>query len=258
VNPSSGLFDLTGRVAVVTGGSRGLGRAMVLALAAHGADVAIASRKVDACEVVAAEVREATGRRALAVGCHVGRWEQCDALVERVEAELGPIGVLVNNAGMSPLYPSLPGVSEDLFDKVMAVNLKGPFRLAALIGDHMAAGAGGSIINVSSVASLQPSPVELPYAAAKAGLNALTVGLAHAFAPKVRVNTLMPGPFLTDISKAWDLDEFAETARRFIPLGRGGQPEEVVGAALYLASDASSYTTGATIKIDGGAAWAGA
>ncbi len=258
MNPSSGLFDLTGRVAVVTGGSRGLGRAMVLALAAHGADVAIASRKVDACEVVAAEVREATGRRALAVGCHVGRWEQCDALVERVEAELGPIGVLVNNAGMSPLYPSLPGVSEDLFDKVMAVNLKGPFRLAALIGDHMAAGAGGSIINVSSVASLQPSPVELPYAAAKAGLNALTVGLAHAFAPKVRVNTLMPGPFLTDISKAWDLDEFAETARRFIPLGRGGQPEEVVGAALYLASDASSYTTGATIKIDGGAAWAGA
>jgi NAD(P)-dependent dehydrogenase (short-subunit alcohol dehydrogenase family) len=108
------------------------------------------------------------------------------------------------------------------------------------------------------VASIQPAPVELPYAAAKAGLNALTVGLAHAYAPKVRVNTLMPGPFLTDISKAWDLDAFAETARRSIPLGRGGQPEEVVGAALYLASDASSYTTGATIKIDGGAAWAGA
>ena len=166
--------------------------------------------------------------------------------------------MLVNNAGMSPLYPSLPEVSEDLFDKVLAVNLKGPFRLAALVGARMAAGAGGSIINVSSVASIQPAPVELPYAAAKAGLNALTVGLAHAFAPKVRVNTLMPGPFLTDISKAWDLEAFAETARRFIPLGRGGQPEEVVGAALYLASDASSYTTGATIKIDGGAAWAGA
>jgi len=258
VSPSPDAFDLTGRVAVVTGGSRGLGRAMVLAFAAHGADVAIASRKVDACEALAAEVRHDTGRRALAVGCHVGRWEQCDALVERVEADLGPIGVLVNNAGMSPLYPSLPEVSEDLFDKVLAVNLRGPFRLAALVGAHMAAGAGGSIINVSSVASLQPAPVELPYAAAKAGLNALTVGLAHAFAPKVRVNTLMPGPFLTDISKAWDLEEFAETARRFIPLGRGGQPEEVVGAALYLASDASSYTTGATIKIDGGAAWAGA
>jgi len=258
VSPPPDAFDLTGRVALVTGGSRGLGRQMVLAFATHGADVAIASRKVDACEALAAEVRETTGRRALAVGCHVGRWEECDGLVERVEAELGPIRVLVNNAGMSPLYPSLPEVSEDLFDKVLAVNLKGPFRLAALVGARMAAGAGGSIINVSSVASIQPAPVELPYAAAKAGLNALTVGLAHAYAPKVRVNTLMPGPFLTDISKAWDLEAFAETARRFIPLGRGGQPEEVVGAALYLASDASSYTTGATIKIDGGAAWAGA
>jgi NAD(P)-dependent dehydrogenase (short-subunit alcohol dehydrogenase family) len=258
VSPPPDAFALTGRVAVVTGGSRGLGRQMVLAFATHGADVAIASRKVDACEALAAEVRETTGRRALAVGCHVGRWEECDGLVERVEAELGPIRVLVNNAGMSPLYPSLPEVSEDLFDKVLAVNLKGPFRLAALVGAHMAAGAGGSIINVSSVASIQPAPVELPYAAAKAGLNALTVGLAHAYAPKVRVNTLMPGPFLTDISRAWDLEAFAETARRFIPLGRGGQPEEVVGAALYLASDASSYTTGATIKIDGGAAWAGA
>ena len=258
MSPPPDAFDLTGRVAVVTGGSRGLGRQMVLAFAAHGADVAIASRKVDACEALAAEVREATGRRALAVRCHVGRWDECDALVERVEAELGPIGVLVNNAGVSPLYPSLPEVSEDLFDKVLAVNLKGPFRLAALVGARMAAGAGGSIINVSSVASIQPAPVELPYAAAKAGLNALTVGLAHAYSPKVRVNTLMPGPFLTDISKAWDLDAFAETARRSIPLARGGQPEEVVGAALYLASDASSYTTGATIKIDGGAAWAGA
>ena len=173
MSPPPDAFDLTGRVAVVTGGSRGLGRQMVLAFAAHGADVAIASRKVDACEALAAEVREATGRRALAVGCHVGRWEECDALVERVEAELGPIRVLVNNAGMSPLYPSLPEVSEDLFDKVLAVNLKGPFRLAALVGARMAAGAGGSIINVSSVASIQPAPVELPYAAAKAGLNAL-------------------------------------------------------------------------------------
>ncbi|HEY8093312.1 MAG TPA: SDR family NAD(P)-dependent oxidoreductase, partial [Acidimicrobiales bacterium] len=130
MSPPPDAFDLTGRVAVVTGGSRGLGRQMVLAFAAHGADVAIASRKLDACDALAAEVREATGRRALAVGCHVGRWDECDALVERVEAELGPIGVLVNNAGMSPLYPSLPEVSEDLFDKVLAVNLKGPFRLA--------------------------------------------------------------------------------------------------------------------------------
>jgi len=256
VSPSPDAFDLTGRVAVVTGGSRGLGRAMVLAFAAHGADVAIASRKVDACEALAAEVRHATGRRALAVGCHVGRWEQCDALVERVEADLGPIGVLVNNAGMSPLYPSLPEVSEDLFDKVLAVNLKGAFRLSALVGTRMAAGEGGSIINVSSIAAVQPTPIELPYAAAKAGLNALTIGLARAFGPKVRVNCLMPGPFLTDISKAWDLPSFEQAAKRTIPLQRGGQAEEIVGAALYLASDASSFTTGAVLKIDGGLAYA--
>ena len=182
MSPPPDAFDLSGRVAVVTGGSRGLGREMVLAFATHGADVAIASRKVDACEALTGEVRAATGRRALAVGCHVGRWKDCGALVERVEAELGPIGVLVNNAGMSPLYPSLPEVTEDLFDKVLAVNLKGPFRLASLVGAHMAAGAGGSIINVSSVASIQPAPGELPYAAAKAGLNALTVGAG----PRVR------------------------------------------------------------------------
>jgi NAD(P)-dependent dehydrogenase (short-subunit alcohol dehydrogenase family) len=118
----------------------------------------------------------------------------------------------------------------------------------------MAAGDGGSIINVSSVAAVSPSPIEVPYAAAKAGLNNLTVALARAFGPKVRVNCIMPGPFLTDISKAWDLEAFQRQAQHNIPLKRGGEPHEVVGAALYLASDASSYTTGAVIKIDGGVA----
>jgi len=249
-------FDLSGRVAVVTGGSRGLGEAIVRAFAAHGADVVIASRKGEACAVLAAEIRGQTGRRALGVACHVGRWADCDALADAAYAEFGRVDVLVNNAGMSPLYPSIDEVSEELFDKVVSVNLKGPFRLAAVIGTRMMNGDGGSIINVSSIAAVQPSPGELPYAAAKAGLNNLTVGLARALAPKVRVNCIMPGPFLTDISKAWDLEAFARTAERYIPLGRGGQPEEVVGAALYLASDASSYTTGAVIKIDGGTAYA--
>jgi NAD(P)-dependent dehydrogenase (short-subunit alcohol dehydrogenase family) len=120
----------------------------------------------------------------------------------------------------------------------------------------MAKGEGGSIVNVSSIAAVQPSPAEIPYAVAKAGLNNLTIGLARVFAPKVRVNAIMPGPFLTDISKAWDLEGFREWAKTGIPLGRGGQPEEVVGAALYLATDTSSYTTGAVLKIDGGAAFA--
>lgn len=249
-------LDLGGKVTVVTGGSRGLGRAMVLGFARHGADVVIASRKLDACEALAKQVEAETGRRALGFACHVGRWSDCDALFEATYDTFGRADVLVNNAGMSPLYPSLPECSEELFDKVLAVNLRGPFRLSSLFGARMAAGEGGSIINVSSVAAVQPSPVEIPYGAAKAGLNNLTLGTARAFAPKVRVNCIMPGPFLTDISKAWDLEAFEKNAKFGIPLQRGGEPEEVVAAALYFASDASRYTTGAVLKIDGGAAWA--
>jgi NAD(P)-dependent dehydrogenase (short-subunit alcohol dehydrogenase family) len=248
-------FDLSGRVAVVTGGSRGLGREMCLAFAKHGADVVVASRKVDACVELAKEITDTTGQRAIGVACHVGRWDDCTALYEQVYEEMGHCEVLVNNAGMSPLYPSLAEVTEDLYDKVFGVNLKGPFRLSALFATRMAQENGGSIINVSSVAAVQPSPVELPYGTFKAGLNAMTLGMARAFSPKVRVNCIMPGPFLTDISKAWDLESFNKGAKTTIPLQRGGEPDEVVGAALYFASDASSYTTGAILKIDGGAAW---
>ena len=247
-------FDLTDRVAVVTGGSRGLGREMVLGFARHGANVVIASRKGEACEPLAKEVRQETGREALGLACHVGNWSDCDRLVDEVYAHYGRVDVLVNNAGMSPLYPSLAEVSEELYDKVLAVNLKGPFRLSSLIGTKMAEGNGGSIINVSSVAAVQPSPIEVPYGAAKAGLHNLTLSMARAFAPKVRVNCIMPGPFLTDISKAWPKENL-EALKRSVPLRRGGEPHEVVGAALYLASDASSYTTGAILKIDGGAAY---
>jgi NAD(P)-dependent dehydrogenase (short-subunit alcohol dehydrogenase family) len=246
------LFDLTGKVAVVTGGSRGLGRAMVHAFAANGADVVIASRKLDNCEAVASDVRERTGRRALPVAYHAGSWDDAQRLFDTTLAEFGRVDIVVNNAGMSPLYPSVDAVTEQLYDKVMAVNLKGPFRLSALAGTHMAANGGGSIIFVSSVASHRPSPDEIVYGAAKAGVNNLTTGLARTFGPSVRVNCLVPGPFLTDISHAWDLEAFADRARVAYALGRGGEPHEIVGAALYLASDASSYTTGALINIDGG------
>jgi NAD(P)-dependent dehydrogenase (short-subunit alcohol dehydrogenase family) len=245
-------FDLTGRVAVVTGGSRGLGAAMVAAFAEHGADVVIASRKLGACEELAAELAKRTGRRAVGAAFHAGRWADADRLADLVYAEFGRCDVLVNNAGMSPLYPSLSEVSEDLFDKVVAVNFKGPFRLSALIGARMAEAGGGSIINVSSTAAVRPGPGALVYGGAKAALDAMTVGMAQAYGPAVRCNVIMPGPFLTDISHAWDMEAFEQRARTSIPLQRGGQPHEVVGAALYLASDASSYTTGATIKIDGG------
>jgi NAD(P)-dependent dehydrogenase (short-subunit alcohol dehydrogenase family) len=246
-------FDLTDRVAVVTGGSRGLGREMVLAFARCGAKVVIASRKGQACEALAQQVRRETGRDALPVACHVGHWGECEALLDSAREHFGRLDVLVNNAGMSPVYGSLEEVSESLWDKVLGVNLKGPFRLAALAGSRMAEAHGGSIINVSSVAAVSPSPNELPYAAAKAGLHTLTVGMSRAFAPKVRVNCIMPGAFMTDISRSWDLDAFHKAAPLTIPLQRGGAPHEVIGAALYLASDASSYTTGAILKIDGGA-----
>jgi NAD(P)-dependent dehydrogenase (short-subunit alcohol dehydrogenase family) len=247
----SDLFDLTGKVAVVTGGSRGLGREMVLAFAERGADVVIASRKVENCETVAEEVR-ALGRRALAVGYHAASWDGADELAATAWAEFGRIDVLVNNAGMSPLYPSVDAVSEELFDKVVGVNLKGPFRLSSIVGTRMMADGGGSIIFVSSVASQRPSASELVYGAAKAGVNNLAYGLARTFGPTVRVNCIVPGPFLTDISKAWDLEAFEIQAKRGLALGRGGEPHEIVGAALYFASDASSYTTGTTLNVDGG------
>ena len=249
----SDSFDLHGKVAVVTGGSRGLGKEMVLGFARRGADVVIASRKADACEALAVQVREETGREALAVGCHVGKWEDCDSLVEQAYERFGKVDVLVNNAGMSPRYESLDAVSEDLWDKVLNVNLRGPFRLSALVGPRMQAAGGGSIIHVSTIAAVTPSPIEVPYGAAKAGLNNLTLSLARIWAPQVRVNCIMPGPFLTDISKAWPA-EFHEAMERSVPLARGGRPEEVVGAAIYFASDASSFTTGAILKIDGGTA----
>ncbi len=253
--PSPAGFDLTGKVALVTGGSRGLGREMCLGFAAAGATVAVVSRKLDACTAVAEEITASTGTKAAGFACNVARWADCDRLVDEVYDTFGTVDVLVNNAGSSPLYPSLAEVSEDLFDKVIGLNLKGPFRLAALIGTRMAASGGGSIINISTVGAVRPDTNALPYCAAKAGLNTLTVGLAQAFAPTVRVNGIMPGFFLTDISKAWgNEDAVAERAARLIPLRRSGKPSEIVGAALYLASPASSYTTGAIITVDGGLA----
>jgi NAD(P)-dependent dehydrogenase (short-subunit alcohol dehydrogenase family) len=249
----SELFDLSGRVALVTGGSRGLGRSMVLALAEAGADVVVASRKLEACEEVARLVREQTGRRALALACHVAHWEELEPVADAAYAEFGKIDVLVNNAGMSPLYDRVVDISEELWDKVLDVNLKGPFRLSAVIGTRMAEGGGGSIINVSSTGAVRPYGGIVPYAAAKAGLHAMTMAFAHAFGPDVRVNCIMPGSFRTDVTDHWDEAMF-EAAAATVPLRRVGEPDEIVGATLWLASDASSYVTGAVIPVTGGLA----
>ena len=243
------LFDFTGKVVLVTGGSRGLGYQMVKAFAERGADVVITSRKKEDCEVVAEEVR-ALGRRALAYGCHVGRWNEIDGLVDASYAEFGRVDVLINNAGMSPVTPTSADVTEELFDKVIGVNFKGPFRLAALVGHRMAAAGGGCVINVSSSGAIRPTPLAIPYCGAKAALNAMTEGFAAELGKyKVRFNVLSAGPFLTDISKHWP--EEAKTQVNSA-LGRPGRPEEVVTTALYLASPHSSYVSTCLARVDGG------
>jgi NAD(P)-dependent dehydrogenase (short-subunit alcohol dehydrogenase family) len=241
------LFDFSGKIALVTGGSRGLGYQMVKAFAERGADVVIASRKLENCERVAAEMR-ALGRRALAIAVHAGRWAECDRLVEAVYAAFGRVDILVNNAGMGPRMPSHE-VSEQLFDSVVNLNFKGPFRLASQVARRMMEGDGGCIINVSSTGALMPMPGVIPYSASKAALNAMSESLAWEYAPKVRVNTLSPGPFNTDIAKGWS--EGGEVQLRH-PRGRAADPPDIVTAALFLASPASVNVTGSLIRCDGG------
>jgi NAD(P)-dependent dehydrogenase (short-subunit alcohol dehydrogenase family) len=246
-------IDLSGRVALVTGGSRGLGRAIAAAYADAGADVVIASRKPDSVATAAEEIAAETGGTVIGIPAHVGRWSECDALIEAVLERMGHIEILVNNAGMAPLYPHLHEASEELFDKTIGVNLKGPFRLSALAAQAMTESGGGSIINISSVAALRPTQYEVPYGAAKSGLHVVTAGIALEYGPAVRANTIMAGPFLTDISEAWDMAAFDEFAAQ-MPMRRAGDPSEIAGAALYFASDLSRFTTGALLRVDGGQA----
>jgi NAD(P)-dependent dehydrogenase (short-subunit alcohol dehydrogenase family) len=244
---AANLFDLTGKVALVTGGSRGLGRQMVRAFAENGADVIIASRNLETCEEAAQEVR-ALGRRALAWSAHVGKWSDIDGLIDAAYKEFGRIDILVNNAGMSPRIASHE-MPESLFDSIVNLNFKGPFYLGAQVAKRMMDGDGGVIINVSSSGALVPLPQVVPYSGAKAALNAMTVSFAAEYGPKVRVNTISAGPFLTDIANAWtpEAREKSDNA-----LGRPGRPEEIVTAALFLASPHSSFTTGAIVRVDGG------
>jgi NAD(P)-dependent dehydrogenase (short-subunit alcohol dehydrogenase family) len=248
VNAGAPILD--GKRVLITGGSRGLGRAMALGMAQAGADLVLVSRKIEACREAAASIAEETGRDVGALACHVGHWEECGRLVEDAWNQFGRIDTLVNNAGMSPAYDKLTDVTEELYDKTFAVNAKGPFRLTAVFAERMYEAGGGSIINVSSIGAVKPRPDVVPYSGAKAALNAMTMGFAMAYGPLVRVNVIAPGPFLTDISANWEsaYEERAAAA----PMGRIGRPEEIVGAAIYLASDASSFTTASILTVDGG------
>jgi NAD(P)-dependent dehydrogenase (short-subunit alcohol dehydrogenase family) len=243
-------LDATDKVVVVTGASKGLGRAMALGFAEAGADVVVSSRKLEACEIVADEIR-ALGRRALAVRCHVGDWDACGALIDATVAEYGRIDVLVNNAGIAPVPPSLRDVTSELFDKTIAVNLKGPLRLTALAAEHMT--AGGTIINISSKAALHGVPFTVVYAAAKAGLNALTKAAAAEFGPRgIRVNAIVCGTFHTDSFDSGTPSGVQEQMAATISLRRIASADEIVGTALFLASAASSYLSGELLVLDGG------
>jgi len=243
-------LDATDKVVVVTGASKGLGRAMALGFAAAGGHVVVSSRRLEACEIVADEIR-ASGRRALAVRCHVGDWDECRALIDATAAEFGRIDVLVNNAGIAPVPPSLRQVTPELFDKTIAVNLKGPLRLTALAAEHMT--EGGTVINISSKAALHALPYTVVYSAAKAGLNALTQAAAAEFGPRgIRVNAIVCGTFDTDSFDAGMTPEMKEQMAAGVSLRRIASADEIVGTALFLASDASSYLSGELLVLDGG------
>jgi NAD(P)-dependent dehydrogenase (short-subunit alcohol dehydrogenase family) len=247
-------FDLTGKVALVTGGSRGLGRAMSLGLADAGARVVVASRTLRACESVVTEI-QALGREALAVDCNMRDWAAIDRLAERTYSRFGRCDVLVNNAGIMQTPSPLVQTDSALFDEFFEVNVKGPMRLATQVAPRMGAAGGGSIINVISIGGLKPGPNLGMYCSSKAALQALSRVMAAEWAPlKVRVNALAPGPFRTDMME--DMDEripgFIQHSVSTNMQKRMAEPDEIVGAVLFLASDASSFVTAQTLSVCGG------
>jgi len=245
-------FSLENKVALITGGSRGIGRAIALALADAGANVAISSRKLPALEEVAEEIK-GKGRKSMALACHIARPEDSERLVEKVRSEWGKIDILVNNAGTNPYYGPLLEAEEWTWDVTMNVNLKGPFLLSQLVARVMREQGGGSIINIASIAGIIPSELNI-YSVTKAGLIMLTRVMAREWGQyKIRVNAIAPGVIKTKLSEAlWKEPEKGKAVAGSKALGYLGLPEDIVGTALYLASDASSYVTGETILVDGG------
>lgn len=247
-------IDLQGKVAIVTGGSRGLGRAMVLGLAKAGADVVIASRKLENCEQVAEQVR-GFGRQALAVSAHAGDIPQIDALIQQSYDRFGHVDILINNAGTNPTTAPLSQHPPELFQKIFDVNTKGPWYLASRLAPRMAKHGGGVVVNVISVGGLRPPALQGFYAATKAALDALTRVMAAEWAADgIRVNSLAPGSFHSDMfdAAAKVLPGFEEGSRDTTLLKRIAATEEIVGSVLYLLSDLSSFTTGTTLVVDGG------
>ncbi|MFB3817723.1 MAG: SDR family NAD(P)-dependent oxidoreductase [Candidatus Methylomirabilales bacterium] len=245
------LFDLTGQVAFLTGASRGLGRAMAAGLAQAGADVVVTSRKLDDVAAVARELA-AGGRKVLPLALEVTRAADVEAAVHEAVAQMGRIDILVNNAGINIRKPVLE-LTEDDWDQTLDTNLKGAFLVARAVGRQMLGQGSGSVINIASMMASVVHAERAAYASSKAGVVQLTRVLAVEWAPHVRVNAICPGPFLTELNRPI-LDD-AEKVKYFtdrLPMKRFGEPEELVGSVIFLASAASSYMTGTTLYIDGG------
>ena len=253
--PSRFDFELEGKVAVITGASRGIGEAIARGLAAHGCDVVLASRKQEGLDAVADSINGEGAGRAVPIACHTGKPDAIEALFDRVVSELGRLDILVNNAATNPFYGPAVEMPEWAFDKTMEVNVKGYFVMSQGAARLMAEQKSGSIINIASIAAMSPAHGQVVYGMTKAAVITMTKGLAKELGPAgIRVNAIAPGLVETKFAGALIEDpEIQKQIKDSTPLGRHGQPEEMVGAVLYLASDISSFTTGSVVVCDGGA-----
>jgi len=246
-------FDLSGRVALVTGASRGIGRAVAQRLARHGAAVVVASRKLDGCEAVAGEIR-ASGGDAMALACHIGDPAQITAALAAIDERCGRLDILVNNAAANPYFGPALGMDLAAYQKTVDVNMRGYFWTSIEAARRMIARGKGAIVNVASVNAFRPMDGQAVYSMTKAAIVNMTQGLAKEWARQgVRVNALVPGIVETRFAAALHQNEKLRVAlERTVPVGRIAQPEEMAGAVLYLVSDAASYTTGSCLTVDGG------
>jgi len=248
------FLSLEGKVAIVTGGSRGIGKAVALVFADAGADVVVASRKMEGLEPVAEEIR-GMGRKALAVPTHAKKVADLQNLVDRTMEEFGRIDILVNNAATNPAMAAVVDTEEEIFDHIIATNLKGYFMLSKFAGKVMRDQKSGHIVNISSAGGVSPAEGLGPYCISKAGINMLTKQMAMELGPyNVRVNAIAPRIVKTDFSKAlWTNDKLMEQEYKFTPLKVVASPEEIAQSALYLVSGAANYMTGHILVINGGA-----
>ena len=251
----SASISLIGKTAIVTGGGRGIGKAIAKRFLEAGANVAIASRKIEVLQATAKEFASLPGQ-ILPIACHVGRLDQLENLVRETESQLGPIDIVVNNSATNIGQGPLLSVSDEMLDKIVEINIKSALRMVRLTVPKMIErGTGGSIINIASIAGLNPQPGSLLYSFTKAGLIMMTRSWAREFGPhSVRVNAIAPGLIQTDFSEMlWRDEQIQAGIKATQPIRRIGQPDEISYAALYLASNESSYVTGQVFVIDGGA-----